>query len=110
MKLDDCKKFLADYIKPQGAKLFVVGDTTKDELTKELGSPADRAGRGRPKARSRRWGGRRPRDGKIFFVDIPGAPQSVVQLMHLGTAPQGARLPAHQHHERRSWAAASPAG
>jgi predicted Zn-dependent peptidase len=82
MKLDDCKKFLADYIKPQGAKLFVVGDTTKDELTKELG-PRLKDWRGSPKAIPS-LGRVKARDGKIFFVDIPGAPQSVVQMMHLG--------------------------
>jgi zinc protease len=82
MKLDDCKKFLAEYIKPQGAKLFVVGDTTKDELTKELG-PRLKDWRGSPKAIPP-LGRVKARDGKIFFVDIPGAPQSVVQMMHLG--------------------------
>jgi zinc protease len=82
IKLEDCKKFVADYVKPGGAKLFVVGDTSKDELTKEIG------------ARLKGWKGSakaapapakaRPRAGKIFFVDIPGAPQSVVQILALG--------------------------
>ena len=89
LTLDDCKKFLADYVKPQGAKLFVVGDITKDELTKEL-APRLQGLDGAAPRRSRRSAGVPNRaTGKIFFVDIPGAPQSVVQLMHLGPAAQG---------------------
>jgi predicted Zn-dependent peptidase len=82
LKLDDCKKFQADYIKPQGAKLFVVGDVTKDELTKEIGARL-KGWKGSPKPVPS-LGRAKARDGKIFFVDIPGAPQSVVQMMHLG--------------------------
>ena len=79
---EDCKKFVADFVKPQGAKLFVVGDITREEITKELG--ARLAGwKGRPKSPTT-VGRPKPRKGRVFFVDIPGAPQSVVQVMHLG--------------------------
>jgi zinc protease len=82
--LDDCKKFVADYVKPQGARLFVVGAITKAEIQSELG-PRLKAWTGRPKAAPVITASK-PRTGKIFFVDMPGAPQSVVQLMHLGPA------------------------
>jgi zinc protease len=80
--VDDCKKFAADYLKPQGAKLFVVGDITREELTKEL-APRLAGWKGRGKAVPT-IGRPRPRQGRVFFVDVPGAPQSVVQVMHLG--------------------------
>src|SRR6185295_20122836 len=36
--LADCKAFVADRVKPDGAQLFVVGDITKKELTDKLGT------------------------------------------------------------------------
>jgi zinc protease len=80
--LDDCKKFVADYVKPQGARLFVVGAITKAEIISELG-PRLKTWTGRPKA-APTIAVSKPRPGKIFFVDMPNAPQSVVQLLHLG--------------------------
>jgi zinc protease len=80
--LDDCKKFVADYVKPQGARLFVVGAITKAELTNELGARL-KPWTGKPKAPAVITASK-PRQGRIFFVDMPNAPQSVVQLVHLG--------------------------
>jgi zinc protease len=82
ISLPDCKEFVADYVKPQGSRLYVVGDVSKAELTQELTARL-KGWSGRPKA-SPPVGTPRPRAGKIFFVDMPNAPQSVVQLMHLG--------------------------
>jgi zinc protease len=82
LTLDDCKKFVGDYVKPQGARLFVVGAITKAEIIAEVG-PRLKAWTGRPKA-APAIAASKPRPGKIFFVDMPNAPQSVVQLMHLG--------------------------
>ncbi|HEY0708862.1 MAG TPA: pitrilysin family protein [Polyangia bacterium] len=82
ISIDDCKKFLAEYVKPQGAKLFVVGAITKAEVIAEM-TPRLKGWTGRPKAAPAITASK-PRDGKIFFVDIPNAQQSVVQLMHLG--------------------------
>jgi zinc protease len=80
--LADCRKFVADHVKPQGARLFAVGDITKPELIQKLST------------RFKGWEGRgvavakpgkpQPRKGKIFFVDVPNAAQSVVQLLELG--------------------------
>ena len=82
LKLDDCKKWVADYVKPQGAQIFVVGDIDKATLTQKLGARLT-GWKGRAKTAARP-GRPQPRKGRIFFVDIPNAPQSVVQLMHAG--------------------------
>jgi zinc protease len=80
--LADCRKFVADHIKPQDAKLFAVGDITKPELIQKLSARFKGwTGRGVAVARP---GKPQPRKGKIFFVDMPNAPQSVVQLLELG--------------------------
>jgi len=77
-----CKKFVADYVRPQGARLFAVGDISKAELVREvekrLGGWSGRAKRAPTLGRAR------PRKGKVFFVDIPNAQQSVVTMMHIG--------------------------
>jgi zinc protease len=80
--LADCQSFVTDYVKPQGAKLFVVGDVTRAEITEQVGARL-KGWTGRPK-RAPAPSAARPRPGKIFFVDIPNAQQSVVQLVHLG--------------------------
>jgi zinc protease len=80
--LDDCKKFVAEHIKPQGSNLFVVGDISRAELTAKLA--ARLAGwTGKPKLAARP-GKPQPRKGKLFFVDVPKAAQSVVQILALG--------------------------
>jgi zinc protease len=80
--LADCQSFVNDYIKPQGASLFVVGDLTKAEITEQVGNRL-KGWTGKPK-RAPSPTAARPRAGRIFFVDMPNAPQSVVQLVHLG--------------------------
>jgi zinc protease len=80
--LADCKAFVADNLKPEGAQLFAVGDITKAELTAKLTARL-KGWKGRAKAAPKLTAAQ-PRKGKIFFVDMPNAPQSVVQLMHLG--------------------------
>jgi zinc protease len=60
----------------------VVGDITRADLTTKLASRL--AGwSGRPKLASRP-GKPQPRKGKLFFVDIPKAAQSVVQILAQG--------------------------
>ena len=78
----DCESFVSRALRPGGAKLFVAGDVTREKLTSLLESRlASWKGRG-PRLAA---GGRgRPMQGKIFFVDVPGAEQSVVKLMHFG--------------------------
>ncbi len=82
LKLDDCKKWVKTYLQPKGAKLFVVGDVTRKDLEAKLGA---RLGdwKGKPKAASK-VGKAKPRKGRIFFVDTPGATQAQVRIMHIG--------------------------
>jgi zinc protease len=80
--LPDCQAFVADYVRPQGAQLFVVGDITKAEITEQVAAKLT-GWTGKPKKATGATAAR-PRSGKIFFVDMPNAPQSVVQLVHLG--------------------------
>jgi zinc protease len=82
VRLADCKRFVAEHVKPQGAQLFAVGDITRDELAGKL-TPrlAGWSGRPRKTAHATRP---QPRKGKIFFVDMPRAAQSVVHLLALG--------------------------
>jgi zinc protease len=82
LTIADCKRFVAERIKPEGAQLFVVGDITRADLTGKLASRlAGWSGKPRPIARV---GKPRPRKGKLFFVDVPNAAQSVVQILALG--------------------------
>lgn len=77
----DCQGHAAQ-LSPTNAKLFVVGDMTRAEVDAELGKrlqgwkvvPAKRAAIGPAK----------PMEGKLFFVDQPGAEQSIVAVMHHG--------------------------
>ncbi|MBK8261657.1 MAG: insulinase family protein [Nannocystis sp.] len=81
IKLADCKAVISK-LKPGGARLFVVGMVTEEELRRELG------------ARLGAWSGKapapkklppaKPRAGTIFLVDMPGAQQSVISIGHLG--------------------------
>jgi len=80
--LADCQAYVATSIKPQGGRLFVVGDITKAEIEAKVGG------------RLASWKGAAPasavataptpRTGKIFMVDIPGAQQTVVTLAYPG--------------------------
>jgi predicted Zn-dependent peptidase len=80
--LDDCKGYAKKWIQPKGARLFVVGDVTREEIEAKAG---ERLGgwKGSPPA-SKRVGKAAPPHGRIFFVDVPGAPQSAVSLVHDG--------------------------
>ncbi len=86
VKLADCKKLVGDTFKPQGAKLYVVGDMTRAQVEEKIGgrlSMMKGKTRAAPKIASAA-----PRNGKIFFVDVPGAPQSVVWFMEPGPTRQ----------------------
>jgi zinc protease len=82
LALDDCKRFATDHVRPQGARLFVVGDITREQVQRRVSAVLG-DWKGKPKtppavARPQ------PRKGRIFFVDMPGAPQSVVHVLGLG--------------------------
>ena len=81
IQLSDCRRF-AKQLRPDGARLWVVGKVDEDRLRDELG------------ARFAKWTGkapkRRPVDpaqpaaGTIFFVDVPGSAQSQIAIGHPG--------------------------
>jgi zinc protease len=82
VKISDCTSYYKSYIKPKGARLFVVGDMTKEQiiekftplLAKWKGKPKKVAKIPKPKARK----------GRVFFVDIPGSAQSSIYVTHMG--------------------------
>jgi len=82
VKVSDCKAYHKKWIRPKGARLFVVGDMTEDKIRASFqplfarwkgAAPALKAP-ARPKKAIAR----------IYFVDVPGSAQSVVSLMHEG--------------------------
>ena len=81
--LDDCKAYHARQLKPGGARLFVVGDMTADQI-RERFSGAKLAGwKGKVPALPRLPKPAKP-PARIVFVDMPGAAQSQVALAHFG--------------------------
>jgi predicted Zn-dependent peptidase len=87
--LDDCKAYVAKWLKPQGARLFVVGDLTEAQVRAQFDKSPLAAWKGSapkvptlPKPKTMK--------GKIFFVHVPNAAQSSVMLLAKGpsrTAP-----------------------
>ena len=81
--LEDCKSYARTWLAPSNARLFVVGDLTEAQIHAYF-DKGDLAA----------WKGKQPRlpaipapktlAGRIFFVNIPGAAQSQVSLMHFG--------------------------
>ncbi len=81
--LDDCKAYHGKWLKPGGARLFIVGDLTETEVRGHFGDEG-----------LAKWKGKVPKlpklpkpnglDGRIFFVDLPGAKQSEITAMHFG--------------------------
>ena len=82
IKLKDCVAYHKAFIRPGGAKLFVVGDMTQQSV-KEKFQPLFERWKGSPK-RSISLPPPNGQKGKVFFVDIPGAAQSAVYLVHEG--------------------------
>ncbi len=80
--IDDCRKYVAERIHPVGATLYVVGAIDRPTLEQKFAS------------RLLNWQGKVPlpaptgapvpRAGRVFFLDVPGAQQAVVQVMHPG--------------------------
>ncbi len=81
--LDECKAYHEKWLKPAGARLFVVGDLTEDEVRGYFGDEGLKGWTGKvPKlAKLPKPNGK---DGRIFFVDLPGAKQSEITAMHFG--------------------------
>ncbi len=77
----DCKR-IASQLRPEGARLFIVGMITEEEVRRSLGE------------RLAKWKGKAPtakaipeaspQSGSIYLVDVPGAAQSVISIGHPG--------------------------
>ena len=77
----DCQSH-AGQLSPTHAKLFVVGDLTRAEVDKEVGK---RLQGWKPQKSTRpAVGPATPMEGKVFFVEQPGAEQTIIAVMHQG--------------------------
>jgi zinc protease len=82
ISLKDCQTYIKDYLKPTGAKLYVLGDINKAQVEEKFGKKLE-AFKGKPKAAAK-IPAPKPRDGRIFFVHVPKAEQSTVYFMSFG--------------------------
>ncbi|MEE9383019.1 MAG: pitrilysin family protein [Nannocystaceae bacterium] len=82
LRVSDCKRHHRSYVKPQGAKLFVVGDMTQAQV-RERFEKGLAGWKGAPKG-SIAMPAPKSRPGKVFFVNIPGAAQSAIRIAHFG--------------------------
>ncbi len=85
--LADCAKMIAR-LKPGGAKLWVTGMISQDELSKELGARLP-AWKGKAPARPK-IAAAKPRLGTVFFVHVKDAAQSSIYVGHPGPRRQDA--------------------
>ncbi len=81
--LDDCKAYHAQWVKPGGARLFVVGDLTEKQIRGYFEGENLAAWTGKPPALAK-LPEPKSLDGRIFFVDVPGAKQSEIMAMQFG--------------------------
>ena len=81
--VDDCKAYHAKFVRPGGARLFVVGDLTAAELRARFADPALAGWKGKVPAR-KKPPTPRPVAARVVFVDVPGAAQSQVGLSFFG--------------------------
>lgn len=81
--IDDCKAHHAKWLRPRGARLFVYGDLSEAQVRQAFDGAALASWKGAmPKGTA--FTSPKPAAGRIFLVDVPGAAQSQVQLMHMG--------------------------
>lgn len=85
--VEDCRTWL-DSMGTRGATLFVAGSTDEGEIRRRLEAPLAAWGRddkGVPRGRSNEEiAAAAPREGTVFFVDVPGAAQSQLYVGHPG--------------------------
>ncbi len=81
LAVDDCKQYHSQEIKPGGARLFIVGNMTEAAVRQAFGNIEGWTGKAPRRAK---LGAARAMPGKLFFVDVPGAAQSAVYVMHAG--------------------------
>lgn len=87
--IDDCKAYHARQLKPGGARLFVVGDLTADQVKQRFAGPELASWKGKL-PRLPKLGAPRGAKARLVFVDIPGAAQSQIGVSFFGplrTAP-----------------------
>ncbi len=84
LTLDDVKEFYQSHYTPNGAQVVVVGDVSRKEIRKQLKFFSDWEGEPSPLLSPQIV----PRltEQKIYLVDKPGAPQSVIRLVRRGMA------------------------
>ncbi|MFZ6185673.1 M16 family metallopeptidase [Nannocystis pusilla] len=81
VQLKDCAKVVGK-LKPGGARLWVVGQISQDEIKQEL---ASRLPEWKGKAPAKvNVAAAKPRLGSVFFVHVKDAPQSSVYVGHAG--------------------------
>ncbi|ENC6730387.1 insulinase family protein [Vibrio navarrensis] len=82
LTLDDVKAFYQSHYTPQSAQIVVVGDLSKRDVSKQLAFwkawKDDAAPLYRPQVVKAQT------EPKIYLVDKPGAPQSVIRMVRLG--------------------------
>ncbi|MDC5803950.1 insulinase family protein [Vibrio europaeus] len=82
LTLDDVKDFYKQHYTPQGAQIVVVGDINKRQVKKELTFIDNWQGEFAPLLRPQLV---KPLDQqKIYLIDKPSAPQSVVRMVRQG--------------------------
>lgn len=80
--LQDIKNFYRDNYTPQGAHIIVVGDVSKREIKKELSFIESWEAEAAPLLRPQIV---KPlTEQKLYLVDKPGAPQSIVRMVRKG--------------------------
>ena len=82
INVSDCKKLHSKTVRPNKAKLFVVGDTTEAGVKEDF-APLLEKWKGNALVASKP---KKPttEKGKLFFVDVPGAAQSQILVVHFG--------------------------
>lgn len=82
LTLEDVKAFYQSHYTPQSTQIVVVGDLSRREMAKQLAFWKAWQGEAAPLYRPQVV---KPlSDAKIYLVDKPGAPQSVIRMVRLG--------------------------
>ncbi|WP_282178214.1 M16 family metallopeptidase [Vibrio nereis] len=82
LTLEDIKAFYQQHYTPQGAQIVVVGDISKQQIKKELAFFESWKGEDAPLLRPQLVNDLSER--KVYLVDKPGAPQSIVRFVRQG--------------------------
>ncbi|MEX6633036.1 M16 family metallopeptidase [Hyphococcus lacteus] len=81
---EDLTGFHDKWLRPDNATIFVVGDTTVDEIQPMLESAFGRwSSPNTPKPEKNITSVDRPQKGKVIIVDKPGSPQSLILAAHV---------------------------